>query len=102
MDLLGSPFRVGGVELRNRVVSPPMERNYGTPDGAVTDRYVAYSDRPAENIIVVDPAAEQEILPINVHGSPTGLAWDGTRIWYCDNAHSRLRAIDVPGIVRTA
>jgi 2,4-dienoyl-CoA reductase-like NADH-dependent reductase (Old Yellow Enzyme family) len=33
---------VGGVELRNRVVSPPMERNYGTPDGAVTDRYVAY------------------------------------------------------------
>lgn len=68
----------------------------------VTDRYVAYSDRPAENIIVVDPAAEQEILPINVHGSPTGLAWDGTRIWYCDNAHSRLRAIDVPGLVRTA
>lgn len=67
----------------------------------VTDRYVVYSDRPAEHIIVVDPAAEQEILPINVHGTPTGLAWDGSRIWYCDNAHNRLRAIDVPGLVRT-
>jgi hypothetical protein len=66
----------------------------------VTDRYVVYSDRPAEYIVVVDPATEQEILPINVHGTPTGLAWDGSRIWYCDNAHNRLRAIDVPGLVR--
>lgn len=66
----------------------------------VTDRFVVYSDKPSEYIVVVDPATEQEILPINVHGTPTGLAWDGTRIWYCDNAHSRLRAIDVPGMVR--
>ena len=40
--LLGTPLRVGRVELRNRIVSPPMERNYGTVDGRVTDRYVAY------------------------------------------------------------
>jgi hypothetical protein len=66
----------------------------------VTDRYVIYSNRQSESIIVVDPALEQEILPIGVHGSPTGLTWDGSRIWYCDNASSRLRAIDVPGIVR--
>ncbi|MEU4235809.1 FAD-dependent oxidoreductase [Actinoplanes sp. NPDC026619] len=39
---LGTPLRVGRHELRNRVVSPPMERNYGTPDGRVTERYVAY------------------------------------------------------------
>ncbi len=39
---LGSPLRVGRHELRNRVVSPPMERNYGTPDGRVTGRYVDY------------------------------------------------------------
>ncbi|MFF5078511.1 FAD-dependent oxidoreductase [Actinoplanes sp. NPDC000266] len=38
--LLGSPF--APLALRNRVVSPPMERNYGTPDGRVTDRYVSY------------------------------------------------------------
>jgi 2,4-dienoyl-CoA reductase-like NADH-dependent reductase (Old Yellow Enzyme family)/thioredoxin reductase len=40
--LLGTPLRVGGHVLRNRVVSPPMERNYGTPDGRLTDRYIAY------------------------------------------------------------
>jgi hypothetical protein len=67
----------------------------------VTDRYLVYSDRRAESITVVDPVMEQVVLPVNVHGSPTGLSWDGSRIWYCDTAHSRLRAIDVPGIVRS-
>jgi hypothetical protein len=67
----------------------------------VTDRYVAYSNRAEESIIVVDPRTEQEILPINVHGSPTGVTWDGSHLWYCDSAASRLRAIDVPGIVRS-
>lgn len=42
MRLLASPVRVGHHSLRNRVISPPMERNYGTPDGRVTDRYVTY------------------------------------------------------------
>jgi NADH:flavin oxidoreductase / NADH oxidase family len=36
------PLQVGLLELRNRVVSPPMERNYCTVDGRVTDRCVAY------------------------------------------------------------
>jgi len=67
----------------------------------VTDRYVVYCDRRAESITVVDTVMEQVVLPINVHGSPTGLSWDGSRIWYCDNAAGRLRAIDVPGIVRS-
>jgi NADH:flavin oxidoreductase / NADH oxidase family len=40
--LLGTPLQVGPIELRNRIVSPPMERNYCTVDGRVTDRYVAY------------------------------------------------------------
>lgn len=40
--LLGTPLRIGGHDLRNRVVSPPMERNYGTTDGRITDRYVDY------------------------------------------------------------
>ncbi|WP_250032230.1 FAD-dependent oxidoreductase [Paractinoplanes maris] len=40
--LLGEPFPIGRTVLRNRVVSPPMERNYGTADGRVTDQYLAY------------------------------------------------------------
>ena len=67
----------------------------------VTERYLVYADRRTGSVTVVDPVMEQVILPVNVHGSPTGLSWDGSRIWYCDTAHSRLRAIDVPGLVRT-
>jgi 2,4-dienoyl-CoA reductase-like NADH-dependent reductase (Old Yellow Enzyme family)/thioredoxin reductase len=40
--LLGSPLRVGRLQLRNRIVAAPMERNYGTRDGQVTERYIAY------------------------------------------------------------
>jgi 2,4-dienoyl-CoA reductase-like NADH-dependent reductase (Old Yellow Enzyme family)/thioredoxin reductase len=39
---LGEPLQVGRHELRNRVVCPPMERNYGARDGRLTGRYVAY------------------------------------------------------------
>jgi hypothetical protein len=73
----------------------------------LTDRYVVYCTHPTRpmrvplgTIVVVDPTAREEVLSINVHGTPTGLAWDGSRIWYCDYSSSRLRAIDVPGIVR--
>jgi hypothetical protein len=67
----------------------------------VTDRYLVYADRAAESIAIVDMVMEQVALHVGVHGRPTGLAWDGSRIWYCDSAASRLRAIDVPGMVRS-
>lgn len=42
MPLLSSSLPIGRHVLRNRVVSPPMERNYGTPDGRLTARYIDY------------------------------------------------------------
>lgn len=39
---LGTPLRVRGVELRNRVVGAPMERNYSDLAGRATPRYAAY------------------------------------------------------------
>ncbi|HEY7813056.1 MAG TPA: hypothetical protein VIC62_07440, partial [Nakamurella sp.] len=29
-EMLGTPWQVGRLTLRNRIVSPPMERNYST------------------------------------------------------------------------
>lgn len=39
---LASPLRLRGVELRNRVVGAPMERNYSDLAGRATPRYAAY------------------------------------------------------------
>ena len=45
--MIGDPLQLGGVRLRNRFVSAPMERNYCEIDGTVTDRYVDYLARRA-------------------------------------------------------
>ncbi|GAA4477302.1 FAD-dependent oxidoreductase [Rhodococcus olei] len=42
-----APLDLGGLRLRNRFVSAPMERNYCELDGTMTDRYVDYLVRRA-------------------------------------------------------
>lgn len=37
--LLG-PGKIGTMKIRNRIVMPPMVRNYTTPDGIATTRLV--------------------------------------------------------------
>ncbi|MGA2958116.1 MAG: FAD-dependent oxidoreductase [Thermodesulfobacteriota bacterium] len=37
-----SPFRIGKLELRNRIVMPPMATNFADADGNVNDRHIAY------------------------------------------------------------
>ena len=66
----------------------------------VSDRYLAYADHHAATITLVDPARRVEAASISVNGNPTGITWDGSRIWYCDYTTLQLRAIEVPGIVR--
>ena len=39
---LFSPFQIGKVELKNRIVMPPMATNFAGPDGKVNDRHIAY------------------------------------------------------------
>lgn len=36
------PGRIGSLRTRNRIVYPPMVTNYCAPDGAVTERFIAY------------------------------------------------------------
>lgn len=42
MDPLFSPVRIGGVELPNRIVLPPMTTRLAGADGAVTNELMAY------------------------------------------------------------
>ena len=39
---LFSPFRIRTLEIKNRIVMPPMATHYATPEGFVTDRQIAY------------------------------------------------------------
>jgi len=45
---LFSPGRIGTLELKNRLVMPPMVRNYADANGMVTERYVRHIDRIAQ------------------------------------------------------
>jgi 2,4-dienoyl-CoA reductase-like NADH-dependent reductase (Old Yellow Enzyme family)/thioredoxin reductase len=56
-NYLFTPIRVGTLTLKNRIVMPPMERNWATRDGAVTDRYLAHYEecaRGGPGLIVVE------------------------------------------------
>lgn len=41
-EALFSPFRIGNVELKSRIVMPPMATNFAGEDGSVNDRHIAY------------------------------------------------------------
>jgi hypothetical protein len=64
----------------------------------VSDGYVAYAERDTATINLIEIATGREWVSVVVHGNPTGIAWDGTRIWYCDYTTLQLRAIEVPGM----
>jgi 2,4-dienoyl-CoA reductase-like NADH-dependent reductase (Old Yellow Enzyme family)/thioredoxin reductase len=44
---LFSPGRIGALELRNRIIMAPMEKNLALPTGAPTQRYVDYCEARA-------------------------------------------------------
>jgi len=39
---LFSPFRIGNLELKNRIVMPPMATHFAAEDGSINDRHIAY------------------------------------------------------------
>lgn len=44
---LFTPGRIGSLEIRNRIISSPMERNYCTAEGRITQRYIDYLEARA-------------------------------------------------------
>jgi len=57
--LLFSPFSIKGLELKNRIVMPPMTTNFAAEDGSVTDKMVDYYEARAKGgagYIVVEAA----------------------------------------------
>ncbi|MBN1376103.1 MAG: NADH:flavin oxidoreductase, partial [Dehalococcoidia bacterium] len=58
-NMLFSPFKIKNLELKNRIVMPPMTTNLAGPDGYVTDNmidYYAARARGGAGYIVVESA----------------------------------------------
>lgn len=66
----------------------------------VSDNYLVYADHHAATINLYDVARRRELASYSVAGNPTGVTWDGSRVWYCDYTTLQLRAIEVPGITK--
>ncbi|GAA4811780.1 FAD-dependent oxidoreductase [Streptomyces ziwulingensis] len=76
--LLGTPLNLGPLRLRNRFVAAPMERNYCTEDGSVTEAYRGYlTARAAGGAALVH--TEAGYVRADGRGRPRQLALDHDR-----------------------
>jgi 2,4-dienoyl-CoA reductase-like NADH-dependent reductase (Old Yellow Enzyme family)/thioredoxin reductase len=74
-SLLFQPVRIGSLEVKNRIVASPMQTNFGTENGAVTERLVAYLAARArggvgliivEHAVVEWPRGKNSPMPLNI------------------------------------
>jgi len=73
---LMSPIKIGTMEIKNRLVVPPMATGLAQPDGSPTDGHVAYWEERAKGgygLLIVEATA---VDPLG-KGSP----WDEPGIW---------------------
>ncbi len=80
------PIKIGTLELKNRIVFPPIASAYGTPDGFVSDAMISYYKNIAKNcaLCIVEAVCvdlEGRILP--------------RQLWVCDDKF-------IPGLKRLA
>ncbi len=72
---LFEPYQLRGLELKNRLISAPCERNYANVDGSVTQRYIDYVVERAKGgvglIIVesmyIDPIGRGHIRQLGIY-----------------------------------
>ena len=72
---LFQPGRIGAMEVKNRIIGSPMERNYCTAEGRVTQRYIDYLEARARGGVgmmyteatYVDPRGKGRELQMGLH-----------------------------------
>jgi outer membrane protein assembly factor BamB len=66
-----------------------------SPSGLTyADGTVVYGDFDDGVLRALDPGTGRHLGTIAVPGRPTGLTWDGQRLWYCDFPGRSFRAIE--------
>lgn len=83
---LFQPGRIGRMDVRNRIIGAPMERNYCTEEGRVTQRYIDYLEARARGGVgllyteatYIDPRGKGRALQMGLHDD--GLVADFARL----------------------
>jgi 2,4-dienoyl-CoA reductase-like NADH-dependent reductase (Old Yellow Enzyme family) len=60
LEKLFEPVRIGSLEIKNRMIVPPMVTNFCTENGVVTDRFIAYHEARARGgwgLVTVEQSA---------------------------------------------
>ncbi|GAB3974291.1 hypothetical protein GCM10029978_055540 [Actinoallomurus acanthiterrae] len=109
--LTGAEFGPEGVWLYLRDPTVVQLRDYATM--TVQREFPALGEAPsgltyADGVIVyasfdamlyaMDPETGAHLGRTAVVGHPTGLTWDGRRLWYCDFAERGFRAMDLAAV----
>jgi hypothetical protein len=68
----------------------------GAPSGATyAHGVVVYGEFEVGLLRAVDTATGELLDTLQVAGHPTGMAWDGEHIWYCDFAARAVKAVSL-------
>lgn len=88
------------VQLRSRddlgVVRQFPARGESPAGLTYADGVVVYGDFEQGTLTALRAADGTELGSIGVPGRPTGLTWDGERIWYCDFPARAIRSLALP------
>ncbi|WP_026421233.1 hypothetical protein [Actinokineospora inagensis] len=63
------------------------------------DGVVVHGDYVERRVRATDAATGEELGSVLVDGNPTGMAWDGQHVWYCDFPGKRACALDLADIL---
>ena len=61
------PFKLGNLELKNRMVVSAMVTNYCSPDGRATEKFIAYHEHKARGgwgLIITEDYAVTGVQPV--------------------------------------
>ena len=67
-------------------------------DLTVIGHLVVFANHRDARLNVLNPDIGEIVRVIPVSGGPTGVTWDGSRLWYCDHAGQRLCAVEFDGV----
>ncbi|MFI9005784.1 YncE family protein [Actinosynnema sp. NPDC053489] len=73
----------------------------GSPSGlTAVNRTAVYAEFDTGLVRAVDTRTGRITGTARVEGAPTGMAWDGYSLWYCDFRARRLKAIRLDDVLR--